>query len=338
MNQLTTDLDYIHSISHKLRNFKKKKDYLYNFSCPVCGDSSKKKTKARGYFFRVKDMMLYRCHNCGLSTTFGKLLERIDAESYKRYIMARYSNGETKHTMHDTVEYTSVKMKQTTLLDTVKTVSRLSPEHPVRDYLNKRMIPEEQWDELRLVNKFCTFVNRVVPGTFQNIKEDHPRLIIPFYDKTGKCVGFQGRAFGKETPKYLTIMLDVDAPKLYGLDKVNFTEKVYVLEGPIDSMFIDNSIAMAGADASGLDKLSSTNDYVFVYDNEPRSPEIVKRMKRHIDNNDAIVIWPEKIGEKDINDMIMSGISKSEIMNIISNNTHRNLSAKMRFTEWKKCE
>ena len=332
---LLTDLDYIHSISHKLRNFKKKKDYLYNFSCPVCGDSQKKKTKARGYLYRVKDMMLYRCHNCGLSTTFGKLLERVDAETYKRYVLARYSSGESKHTIHDEPDYQSVVIKETTLLDTVKTVSRLSSEHPVRKYMQMRKIPEEYWDELRLVNKFCTFVNRIIPNKFTNVDQDHPRLIIPFYDKTGKLIGFQGRAFGKEKPKYLTIMLDETAPKLYGLDKVNLTEKVYVVEGPIDSMFIDNSIAMAGADAT---KLPSNGDYVFVYDNEPRNPEIVKRMQKHIDNNDAVVIWPDTVGEKDINDMIIAGKSKLEILDIISKSTHKNLSAKMRFTEWKKCE
>jgi len=332
---LMTDLDYIHSISHKLRNFKKKKDYLYNFSCPVCGDSSKKKTKARGYLYRVKDMMLYRCHNCGLSTTFGKLLERVDAEVYKQYILARYKNGESKHTMFDEPEYQSVVIKETTLLDTVKTVSRLSSEHPVRKYCSMRKIPDEYWDELRLVNKFYTFVNRLVPNKFASVDQDHPRLVIPFYDKTGKLIGFQGRAFGNEKPKYITIMLDETAPKLYGLDKVNFSEKVYVVEGPIDSMFIDNSIAMAGADAT---KLPDNGDYVFVYDNEPRNPEIVKRMKKHIDNDDTIVIWSETVGEKDINDMIIAGKSKSDIMDIISKNTHKGLSAKMRFGEWKKCE
>lgn len=334
-----TDLDYIHSISHKLRNFKKKKDYLYNFSCPICGDSSKKKTKARGYLYRVKDMMLYRCHNCGVSTTFGKLLQKVDAEVYKQYILARYKNGESKHTMFDEPEYQSVVIKETTLLDTVKTVSRLSLEHPVRKYCAMRKIPEERWDELRLVNKFCTFVNRIIPNKFPRVDEDHPRLVIPFYDKTGKLIGFQGRAFGKEMPKYITIMLDETAPKLYGLDRVNFSEKIYVVEGPIDSMFIDNSIAMAGADASGLEKLGyAQNDYVFVYDNEPRNPEIVRRMQKHIDNNDTLVIWSDTVGEKDINDMIIAGKSKSDIMDIISKNTHKGLSAKMRFGEWKKCE
>ena len=336
---LHTELTYIHSISHKLRNFKKKKDYLYNFSCPLCGDSTKKKTKARGYLYRVKDMMLYRCHNCGVSTTFGKLLEKLDADTYKRYIFERYSNGEQAHTMHDTIEYQPVVIKETTLLDTVKTVSRLSLDHPVRKYMQMRKIPEERWDELRLVNKFYTFVNRILPNKFTNVDQDHPRLIIPFYDKTGKLIGFQGRAFGKEMPKYITIMLDETAPKLYGLDKVNFTERVYIIEGPIDSMFIDNSIAMAGADASGLEKLDCAyNNYVFVYDNEPRNPEIVRRMQKHIDNNDTIVIWPENIGEKDINDMIIAGKSKLEIMDIISKNTHKGLSAKMRISEWKKCE
>ncbi len=152
-------------------------------------------------------------------------------------------------------------------------------------------------------------------------------------------IGFQGRAFGKEMPKYITIMLDETAPKLYGVDKINFSETVYVVEGPIDSMFIDNSIAMAGADASGLEKLGyAYNNYVFVYDNEPRNPEIVRRMQKHIDKNDTIVIWPKTIGEKDINDIIMSGKSKSDIMEIISKNTHKGLSAKMRLSEWKKCE
>ena len=201
--------------------------------------------------------------------------------------------------------------------------------------MQMRKIPEERWDELRLVNKFYTFVNRLIPNKFPRVEEDHPRLIIPFYDKTGKLTGFQGRAFGSEKPKYITIMLDETAPKLYGLDKVNLTEKIYVVEGPIDSMFIDNSIAMAGADAT---KLPSNGDYVFVYDNEPRNPEIVKRMQKHIDNNDTVVIWPDNVGEKDINDMIIAGKSKLEILDIISKSTHKNLSAKMRFTEWKKCE
>jgi len=241
--------------------------------------------------------------------------------------------------MHDTIDYQPVVIKETTLLDTLKTVSRLSSEHPVRNYLKSRQIPDVYWDELRLCNKFCTFVNRILPNKFTNVDQDHPRLIIPFYDKTGKLIGFQGRAFGKEMPKYITIMLDETAPKLYGVDKINFSETVYVVEGPIDSMFIDNSIAMAGADASGLEKLEyAYNNYVFVYDNEPRNPEIVRRMQKHIDKNDTIVIWPKTIGEKDINDIIMSGKSKSDIMEIISKNTHKGLSAKMRLSEWKKCE
>ena len=330
---LSTDLTYINQISHKLLLFKKKKDYLYNFRCPVCGDSKKKKTKTRGYLYRAKDMMLYRCHNCGLSTTFGKLLERLDSEIYKRYILERYSNGEQRHTMHDDIEYQSVVIKQKHLLQTLKTVSRLSFEHPVRDYLKRRMIPEDKWNELYLVNNFMTFVNGIIPNKFPNVKSDHPRLLIPFYDEKGKLFGFQGRAFGKETPKYITIMLD-NMPKLYNLDKVNLSEKVYVTEGPIDAMFIDNSIAMAGAD---LPVEYRKYDVTYVFDNEPRNPEIIKRMKKVIEQGASICIWQDSIVEKDINDMIIAGYTQGEVKDIISNNTYSNLGAMNKLNEWKKC-
>lgn len=255
---------------------------------------------------------------------------------YKRYVFERYSHGEEKKTIHETVDYEPVKIRQTSVLDTVKTVARLSDNHPVKKYLEGRKIPTEHWNDLYLVNQFCTFVNKIIPNKFPNVDQDHPRLVIPFRDKTGKLVGFQGRAFGKEKPKYLTIMLE-EAPKIFGLDKVNMSDVVYVVEGPIDSLFVDNSIAMAGADIS-VYEIYPTAKFVYIYDNEPRNPEIVKRMNKVIERGDSIVVWPNNIGEKDINDMIIAGKSKSDVFDIISRNTQNGLSAKIKFTEWKKCE
>jgi transcription elongation factor Elf1 len=329
---ITTDLTYLVNISHRLRNFKKKKDYLYNFSCPICGDSKKKLTKARGFCYRMKnsDMMLYRCHNCGLSTTFGKMLERVDSEVYKQYVLERYKQGETKRTTHaEPVEYTKVVRRETTALDTLKTVSRLSEGHPVRKYLEKRKIPDAYWDKLYLVNQFYKFVNRIIPNKFPTLKGDHPRLLIPFYSEDNKLIGFQGRAFGNETPKYLTIMLE-DTAKIYGLESIDRNKPVFVVEGPIDSMFVDNAIAMAGAD------VTLEGDYIYVYDNEPRSPEIVKRMHKHIENGDKIVVWPDNISEKDINDMVIAGRDPNEVQDIISKNVFNGLSAKVRMSEWQK--
>ena len=164
---------------------------------------------------------------------------------------------------------------------------------------------------------------------------DHPRLIIPFFDTTGKLFAFQGRAFGKEQPKYLTVKLDENKQKIYGLERINFTKEVKIVEGPIDSLFIDNCIAAAGADLFLKNKLPNEK-VTYIFDNEPRNKEIIKRMYDVIEKNYNIVIWPEDIQLKDVNDMIMNGMSVPEVEDIISKNTYRQLSALTKLTHWKK--
>ena len=179
-----------------------------------------------------------------------------------------------------------------------------------------------------------TLVNKVKPKTYKVIK-DHPRLIIPFFDTTGKLFAFQGRAFGKEQPKYLTIKLDENKQKIYGLERVNFTKQVKIVEGPIDSLFISNCLAAAGADLFLKNKIPNEK-VLYIFDNEPRNKEIVDRMYKVIEKDFNIVIWPDNIQLKDVNDMIMNGYTISEIENIISKNTYNKLSALTKLTHWKK--
>ena len=94
------DIQYLHTISHKLDRFKKKSQNLYNFRCPYCGDSQKKKTKARGFVYRVKNDMFYKCHNCGKGTTVGKLIEYLDVQLYKKYVGHLLPNHEELHSLH----------------------------------------------------------------------------------------------------------------------------------------------------------------------------------------------------------------------------------------------
>ena len=144
---------------------------------------------------------------------------------------------------------------------------------------------------------------------------------------------FQGRAFGKEEPKYITIVLDSLKEKVYGLNKVDWKKTVYVVEGPIDSLFLDNCVATAQSDLRLKDR---KNNIVLVPDNEPRNEQIVKQIGKFIDNNYSVVLWPESVSEKDINEMILSGRSKSEIHDIIKENTFSGISAKLKFTNWRK--
>jgi len=327
------DLKYINNLSSRLKQFKKKTDYLYNFRCPHCGDSKKSKLKARAYFYRVKNDMFFKCHNCGMGQTLANFLKFVDDNVYSQYLLERYKGG-TPATQKPKFDFKPTQFKDPTLLDDLKKISDLNEDHPARLYCIKRKIPKEYFDILYLSDKFGELVNKVKPNTY-NTKTDHPRLIIPFFDTTGKLFAFQGRAFGKEQPKYVTIKLDEGKQKIYGLERVNFSKQINIVEGPIDSLFVDNCLAAAGADL--FLKKSINKDYItYIFDNEPRNKEIIDRMYKVIEQDYKIVIWPDDIQLKDVNDLIMSGISKSEVMNIISKNTYSKLSALTKLSYWKK--
>ena len=327
------DLKFINDLSGRLSQFKKKTDYLFNFRCPHCGDSQKSKTKARAYLYRVKNDMFFKCHNCGQGQNLANFIKFVDPKLYESYLLERYKKS-APATPKPEFDFKPTKFKDQTPIDDLKSIKDLPEDHPARLYCVNRKIPEKYFNKLFLSDKFMTLVNEVKPNTYKVIK-DHPRLIIPFYDTTGKVFAFQGRAFGKEQPKYLTIKLDENKQKVYGLDKVNFQQPIYITEGPIDSLFIDNCLAAGGADLFLKNKIPNEN-ITYIFDNEPRNKEIVKRMYKVIEQDFNVVIWPEEIQLKDVNDMIKSGLTKLELQDIISNNTYSKLSALTKLNYWKK--
>ena len=327
------DLKFINDLSGRLEQFKKKTDYLYNFRCPHCGDSKKSKSKARAYFYRKKNDMFFKCHNCGLGQNLANFIKFIDPNLYSQYVLERYKNS-APATPTPKFDFKPTKFKDQTILDDLKSISDLPEDHPARLYCSKRKIPEKYFNILYFADKFGALVNKVKPNTYNN-KSEHPRLIIPFYDPTGKFFAFQGRAFGNEQPKYLTIKLDESKQKIYGLERVNFQEHIYIVEGPVDSLFIKNCVAAAGADLNLKNKIPS-EQITYIFDNEPRNGEIVKRMYDVIEKDFNIVIWPDHMQLKDVNDMILSGLTISEIKDIISKNTFSKLEALTKLNYWKK--
>lgn len=327
------DIKYLNLLSTRLEKFKRKSDNLYNFRCPHCGDSKKSKTKARAYFYRVKNDMFFKCHNCGQGQSLANFIKMIDPKMYEQYLLERYKKS-APATPKPEFEFEPVKFKDTTLLDKLKRISDLTPDHPARLYCENRKIPEKYFDKLYLAEKFMTLVNEVKPNTYK-VTKDQPRLVIPFFDTAGEVFAFQGRAFGNEQPKYLTIKLDEDKQKVYGLERINFADHIHIVEGPIDSLFVDNCLAAGGADLFLKNKIP--NDQItYIFDNEPRNKEIVNRMYKVIEQNYNVVVWPDDIQLKDVNDLIMSGVSKPELKEIISNNTHSKLGALTKLNYWKK--
>jgi hypothetical protein len=277
--------------------------------------------------------MFFKCHNCGEGQSFSNFLKFIDNKKYEQYLLERYK-GSAPSTPQPKFTNFKPEFKEVDILNGLQSVSELKEGHPVLDYVLNRKIPESYHSKLFLCNKFMAFVNKVKPNTFSHTKGEHPRLIIPFYDADGKVFAFQGRAFGKEQPKYLTIKLDENKQKVYGLETVNLQEHVTIVEGPIDSMFLNNCLAAAGAD---LTLRIEPDNITYIFDNEPRNKEIIKRMYDVIEKDYNLVVWPDDMRHKDINDMILSGMSKAEVQTIISNNTFAQLEALTKLSYFKKC-
>ena len=325
------DAHYVNLLSGRLDKFTRKKEDLYNFRCPYCGDSQKRKNKARGYFFRIKADMVFKCHNCGVGRTLPNFLKDNAPDLYDEYLMERYKNGTTgkgSFVPKPKMKFEKPKFKKKGEL---QSCSELNKEHFALGYLLGRRIPEKYFSELYFVEDFCTWVNTQKP-TFQDVKKDHPRIIIPFIDQQGEWFGFQGRSLKADDKlRYITIMLDENRSKVYGLNRVDFNKTVYVTEGPFDSLYIDNAIAMVGADID-WDMLEG-KEVVFVFDNEKRNREIVKRMEKAISKGYEVVIWPSSLEEKDINDMFNAG---HDVQSLVEFNTYEGLEASIKLSEWKK--
>ena len=317
------DSKFIGLISPRLQKFKRVKQGLHNFRCPICGDSQKNKNKTRGYLYSLKNAVNFKCHNCGASMTFGNFIKKLDPTLYKQYVLEKFKEGKTGRGS-DRPEPKFVFEKPKFIQ---KIVLPLCSEVAVaRKYLQNRKIDPTKF---YFAENFDEFV-RTFEGVDYSYMGKESRIIIPLYrEKT--LIGFQGRSLGPNKIKYITVMLDDNAPKIYGLDTIRGDAPVFVTEGPCDSTFVRNAIAMCGADAD-VNRWGISNP-VYVYDNEPRNKEIVTRIDKTIQRGDKIVIWPNNILEKDINDMVIAG---HNVQNLLESNTYSGLEAKLKFNLWKK--
>tara|TARA_Y100001978_G_scaffold86781_1_gene77742 strand:+ start:333 stop:1325 length:993 start_codon:yes stop_codon:yes gene_type:complete len=325
------DTKYINLASASLQKYKKVKNGLWTFRCPYCGDSKKNKNKTRGYIFSVKGDHVFKCHNCGITRSFSNFLKDQVPHVYDEYVMERYKEGTIGGNVPkpDLTQFISKpKFKKRTV--DLETLSSLNNSHPAKQYILGRGIPENKLDRLYYCPKFKEWTN-TQKYTFFDTTTDEDRIIIPLNSADGNLVGFQGRSLSpKAKMRYITVMLDENAPKLYGLDYLNTNDTIYIVEGPLDSFFLENSVAMCGSDIDI--RTFGWSDYIWVYDNEPRSRQITDKLSKSIDNGDQVVIWPSQIRDKDLNEMVNSGIN---VKNVIQSNVYRGLEAKLQLSNWK---
>ena len=323
------DSKYVNLISSRLEKFKRVKANLYNFRCPVCGDSSKNKTKTRGYLYPIKNNTNFKCHNCGSSMSLNNFLKYLDPILHKQYVMEKFQEGHSgKNFPTPNPDFNEFKCKKPVFKSKRKLLlPKASEDKNAKEYLVKRKLDPEKFYYTATFKKWSNTLTKA----FSSTSYDDARIVIPLYTADGDLFGFQGRSLGTSKVKYITIMLNDEHPKVYGMDTIDINKTVYVVEGPFDSTFINNGIAMCGADVD-LDTLQ-IKDLVYVYDNEPRNKEICARIKKAIEQGKKVVIFPSRIMEKDINDMVLAGY---DVNSMLESNTYQSLTANIKYNEWKR--
>ena len=332
---IITDTKFLLQLSPRLDRFKKVRDYLWNFRCPHCGDSTKSKIKARGYVYRKKSDLYFKCHNCGMGQSVGNLIKEIDPSLHKHYVMERYKSGENGKGKTKAPEFKfdapKFKPKRTTIQ--LPSIGSLPKEHYARVYYEARQIPKEFMDKIFYTEDFKKWAQSVCQVDYSTLTQGEPRLVIPFFDKDNKLIGAQGRALRESKIRYVTVKIHEDCPKVFGLERWNPKEHTYLVEGPIDSLFLPNCLAMGGGDLSSSDFLDKSKT-TLVFDNEPRNNEIGFRMLSLLRRGWSVCVWPHTKG-KDINEMILKEQSIDKILNNINMNTYSGQRGEWEVRMWK---
>lgn len=333
---LYIDIKYTNLLAPRLELFKIKNHnpFTANSRCPLCGDSKQNKWKARGYFFTKKGGVFYKCHNCGESSSLGGLIKQLDSFLFNQYAMERYkegTHGKSHANVASVMEFVKPDFesrKEKSLLD-----SLLDPIDNTRaeEYVRAREIPEHKWKDLYYIDDMQK-LEQLSEKYKGRIIGTEDRLVIPFYNRDKKFVGVSCRALGDESLRYVTVRINDNEPLVYNIDKVDVSKDVYVTEGPLDSLFLDNAVAAGSSDLKAVASSVPKDKMVLVFDNQPRNVELVKLMVKASEAGYRMVIWPKNIEEKDINEMILAGVA---VKDIINQNTFESLELKLQLAMWR---
>lgn len=344
---LWLDITFLNQIAPRLERFKlKRPNSLWNLRCMMCGDSAKKANKARGYFFAKGNVLLYSCHNCGATMSFDKFLKSFDPNLHHQYLLEKFKENTSsiapkpKLVSDDkTVLQALSRMnadKNASVphsLSGAKAIKILPDSHPARQYLTNRKIPEQFFGEIFYADEFCKWAANYT-DRFVGRKHDHPRIILPWFDPNNKMFSFSARSLGKEEPRYYNVVLDSSVPKFYGMNRLDISKQVYVIEGQFDSLFIPNCVAVGNAALYHFDEVDDT---IYIPDRDIRNEEVMKYTKKMIDLGLRVCMLPLTLNGKDINEIVVNhGLTQSELIAMIESNTYSGLSANLHFTKWKK--
>lgn len=325
---------YLKQISSRLPMFRDKGKHIFNCRCTICGDSQTKPRKLSGYFHTKIGKLFYYCQKCNSSMLFGTFLKEFDSNLYKQFNMEVFKERQS-HSCVTTREYIhpipATRKYIPDIFSELPLVSDLKESSEAYQFCYKRMLPLKTFN-FKFAENFVQWTH----GHTEKFKtwrgSDHPRIIIPWHDRTGKIIGYSARALDNlQDQKYYRVFVDDTVKEhFFGLDRVDDSKDHYVLEGEIDSLMIDNAIAVSNG------KLHTYRHprAIYIPDSDIRNKHIMKNISDMIDLGLRVCLLPVHL-PKDLNDMIQSGLTKEEITDIIQKNTVHGLTAKLQFNNWK---
>lgn len=342
MSTYYVDLKYVKLLGGRLLNFKQKKDAVFAFSHSCEDHQSSRKIQARGNFFKRDDQLMFHCYHCGASNSFQNFLKGEDPTLFQEYRMETFkeNKGGFSKPLFSSPKPVVIK-KEEQIKNKIDPEVIMLPDLPltggVMKYITSRKIPEEYWDRIGIVKDFNGFASKY-DDIFKGLNKTHPRLVFPFYDQDESIICYSCRSFGKEQPKYITLMVDKSRPKIYGLWKVNTEKHILAVEGQIDSLFLDNAIAVNGSDYDLPFLAEHKSKIIIIPDSDwKRNRQIFKSLEKIIDKGYKVSLLPESVPWKDINDCaVMGRFTKDKIMDLVMSNITDGLKAKIEINYRKK--
>jgi hypothetical protein len=343
------DIKYIRLASVYLQGFKDVGSDTYIFRCPICGDSKKSTSKKRGYLYIGSDGAFFKCYNGCDGMSLYNFLKRLSIDLARQYMTESFGKPAEKEEAFDgSVFKTGRKLekpeperakrpKRKTALDQMLKISDLGAGHRVREYLEGRKVPLDI--ELYYTPNLNDVLGALDAYSDRLFSTEYQAIMFPMRDIDGTLNYLQARIlFSNDKRRYVTLELEEDKPKFWGLDRVDFKKPVYLFEGPIDAMMVDNGLAWAGGQLSiGAKYLEGLceSDLILVYDADYKTnPQIFIDMKRAMARDGrSIVIHDKDFGDfKDVNDAAVAGWSREKIQKYLVDKTFKGLKAELKLS------
>lgn len=328
----TIQYKYISLIGSELEGFKEVRHDVFNFRCPICGDSYDNKFKKRGYLLSKNGEFYFYCHNCNTSLQFKKFLQTVNVSLYNEMRNEILKSGKisfTKKEVHVSVPKIEIYKK-----DVLVNLYDLDDNHPGKQYLLNRKVPLEKLKNVKWTDDFPKLVHDTIGTKYDNSILPKSGIIFELKELDGKVTGYQIRSIDLNIPKNRRFMIcSINEDHGFFYDTIDYDKTIYIVEGCTDSLFLDNCIAVLSA---ALWRLHPSENCVYINDNEPYNESVCKQIQKCIDKNYKVVLLPHMYNNMDVNDLVKNGVSITDLPKLFKQFTFSGLRSKIEFAKWKK--